>query len=73
MAVKPELLLALLDRALTEEMGVVITTTNPDYLVNLLGTYSRQLHPDAHANLSIARSSKVDEVFIIRKTTELDP
>lgn len=65
-----DLLFDLLNRALEEEMGLVIETNNPNYLVNKLSAVKRDL--DRYATLIIAVPSTPNTVMITKSTVELE-
>ena len=65
-----DLLFDLLNRALEEEMGLVIETNNPNYLVNKLSAVKRDL--DRYATLIIAVPSTPNTVILVKKSVELN-
>lgn len=67
---KPELLYDLLNRALTEEMGLVITTNNPHQLSMKLHEIKKSL--DRYAEIEIVAPSTPETIMLVRKSVELD-
>lgn len=67
---RPQLFLDLLDRALTEEIGLVVTTNNPKQLSDrLLETKKDQ---DQYAGLEICIPSTPNTVMIVKKSVDLE-
>ena len=69
MALREEIYLNLLDRALEEELGLVVETSNPSRLSHLLHDYSKL---DRYSSLAICVPSIPNHVFITQRTVELD-
>ena len=69
---KPELLVELLDRALGEELGLVIETNNPGTLQNELQRAKRELG-DQYKQLLVCIPSIGNHVFLTKLSVELDP
>ena len=67
---KPELLYDLLNRALEEELGVVITCVNPTRLNQCLINAAKDL--ERYATLTITVPSTPNTVMIVKRTVELD-
>jgi hypothetical protein len=67
---KPELLYDLLNRALEEELGMVISTNNPQRMSLDLHNLTRDM--PKYASLTITVPSTPDTVMIVKKTVELD-
>lgn len=67
---KPELLTELIQRALDEEMGLIIKTNNQTRLVQELTAAKKAL---GATELIVARPSSPEEVFLVKKSVELDP
>jgi hypothetical protein len=63
-------LFELLNRALTEEMGVVVDTTNAKQLSQNLHAITKGL--DRYADLTITVPSTPNTVIIVKKSVELD-
>lgn len=69
---KPELLIALLERAITEELGIAIETNNPDSLQVLLCNARRDYGQHGrYTDLVMAMSSTPNLIFITKSTVEL--
>ena len=67
---KPELLRSLLDRALEEELGLVIETNNPHQIeIKIHEVKKTTLKYDG---LIVAIPSTPETVFLVKKTVELD-
>lgn len=67
---KQELLYDLLNRALEEELGLVVSTNNPHQM-------SMKLHEikkshSRYADIEIAIPSTPDTIFLVKKSVELD-
>ena len=69
MALREEIYLNLLDRALDEELGLAVETNNPMRLSHLLHDYSKL---DRYSSLAICVPSLPNHVFITQRTVELD-
>ena len=67
---RPELLIEILDKALTEELGVVVETNNPHQLTMRFHEQTKDV--SKYAGLMICIGSKPDTVFISQKSVELD-
>lgn len=67
---RPELLIEILDKALTEELGVVVETNNPHSLTLKFHEYTKDV--SKYAGLMICIGSKPDTIFISQKSVELD-
>lgn len=67
---KRELLNNLIERAVGEEMGLVVKTNNP---VNLLVELRKARKELGIKGLIFARPSNESLVYIIKETVELDP
>lgn len=67
---KQELLFDLLNRALQEEMGLVVSTNNPHALTMKL--HEIKSSSERFANLEITVPSTPETVMIVKKTVELD-
>lgn len=65
-----QLLIDLLDRALGEEMGLVIKTNNPDRLSQYLHAVTKD-NP-RYASVSINVPSTQETVIIMKRTVELN-
>jgi hypothetical protein len=66
----PEIVYSLLNRALSEELGLVVECNNPRQLSEWLLNASRDL--EKYAPLMITIPSTPDTVIIVKKTVELD-
>ena len=67
---KPELLIDLLSRALTEELGLVVGTNNPHALTMKLHEI-RKANP-IFDNLELTVPSTPNTVMVVKKTVELN-
>lgn len=67
---KTELILDLLDRALGEEMGLVITTNNPDRMSKDIHAVTQGV--DKYKSLMITVPSTPETVMIVKRMVELD-
>lgn len=67
---KPELLYDLLNRALTEELGLVVTTNNPHRLT--LNLHDIKKAHSRYAEIEISVPSTPDTIFLVKKSVELD-
>ena len=67
---RPELLIEILDKALTEELGVVVETNNPHQLTMRFHECTKDV--SKYASLIVCIGSKPDTVFISQKSVELD-
>lgn len=72
MALKPELLHALFERASQEELGLVVETNNPKQLQITLDTYRKSNNLDEFRNLIVAVPSKENMIILVKKTVDLD-
>lgn len=70
-ALSDRTLSSILDRALTETIGIYIRTNNPSYMIALLGKARRDGGPQ-YEPLMFCRPSTPDTVFIVKKSVELD-
>lgn len=61
----------LLNRALEEEMGLVVETNNPGYARQQIMDHKKT--DERFRSLIIAIPSTENEVFIVKKSVELDP
>ena len=67
---KPELLRSLLDRALEEELGLVVETNNPHQIEIKIHEVKKTTHK--YDGLIVAIPSTPETVFLVKKTVELD-
>jgi len=67
---RPELLIEILDKALTEELGVVVETNNSHQLT--LRFHEQTKDTSKYANLQVCAGSKEGTVLIVQKSVELD-
>jgi len=67
---RPELLIEILDKALTEELGVVVETNNVHQLT--LRFHEQTKNVSKYDSLQICAGSKPDTVLIAQKSVELD-
>jgi hypothetical protein len=67
---KQELLYDLLNRALTEELGLVVTTNNPKALTCNLHELTKGIQK--YAPLILTIPSTLETVMIVKRTVELD-
>jgi hypothetical protein len=67
---RPELLIEILDKALTEELGVVVETNNSHALT--LKFHEQTRNVSKYDSLQICIGSKPDTVLITQKSVELD-
>ena len=67
---KPELLYDLLNRALTEELGLVVETNNPHQMSMHLHEIKRSA--DKFADIEITVPSTPNTVMLVKKSVELD-
>jgi hypothetical protein len=67
---RPELLIEILNKALTEELGVVVETNN---IHRLTTEFHMVINKNpTYANLIVCASSRADTVLITQKSVELD-
>lgn len=67
---KPELLFDLLNRALQEEMGLIVETNNPHALSLKLHEIKRA--GDRYAAIEITVPSTPNTIMLVKKSVELD-
>ncbi len=67
----PEIIQGLLDRAMDNELGVVIETNNTDEAFNKISVHRKDLDRKYEC-LIIARSSVPNQIIIYKKTVNLD-
>ena len=67
---KPDLLFPLLDRALTEELGLVITTNNPRYLMQKINNLRKGM--DKYKSLILTIPSTPETIIIAKETVDLE-
>jgi len=72
MALKPELLSALMERAMDEEIGLAVETNNPKQLQVTLADHRRTHGLTQYEGLLFTIPSVPNQVFITKKTVELD-
>jgi len=72
MALKPELLTALFEKAAEEELGLVIETQNPKQMQILLCHHRKEYGLTKFENLVVAIPSEPNTVFISKKSVDLD-
>jgi len=72
MALKPELLTALMERAMSEEMGLVVETNNAKQLQIILADHRRLYGLTQFEQLIFAIPSEPNMVFITKKSVDLD-
>lgn len=71
MAPHPSTYLLILNRAITEELGVVVPTNNITYLAERLYKAKRESGDPALADLGIIKAG-TDRLFVVRKSVELE-
>lgn len=67
---KQELLFELLNRALTEELGLVLTTNNPHQLS--LKLHEIKKSSSRFAEIEVTIPSTPDTIMLVKKTVSLD-
>lgn len=72
MALKPELLSALMERAMDEELGLAVETNNPKQLQILLANHRREHGLTKYEHLLFTIPSTPNTVFITKKSVSLD-
>jgi hypothetical protein len=72
MALKPELLTALMERAMEEEIGLAVETNNPKRLQITLDDHRRTQGLDQFRGLLFNIPSVPNQVFITKKSVDLD-
>lgn len=68
---KSELLTELFERASSLELGLVISTNNPDHLMKELHAHRKLV--GRWTDLMIATPSQPNLLFLVHKSVELDP
>lgn len=64
--------LPLLDRALAEEIGILVLTNQPEALKALIYKTRRTLRDPKYASLTIFTPPSGDKIFIAKKSVELE-
>jgi hypothetical protein len=72
MALKPELLTALMERAMEEELGLAVETNNPKQLQITLANHRNENGLDQFRGLLFNIPSVPNQIFITKKTVDLD-
>ncbi len=72
MSINPSLLQDLLERAMGEELGLVVECNNPHQTSMLVHTFIRESAPHYAEHLVITVPSTPDTIVICRRTVELD-
>ena len=70
--IKPELLTALMERAAESELGLIVETNNAKQLQILLANHRRDYGLRQFDSLIFALPSTENQVYITKKSVELD-
>lgn len=63
---------SLLDRALDEDLGIVVEINNPEALIQRIHTARKALNDPRYDSIMLCRTSNPEELFLIKKSVELD-
>lgn len=70
-AIAPATIHAIYERAISEELGLVIYTNNPVYLTEMIYRYRKTAGVPAFSDIAIIKPGP-DRIFLARKSVELD-
>lgn len=72
MALKPELLSGIMERAMQEEIGLAVETNNAPRLQQYLADHRKQYNLTEYESLLFVLPSTPNIVFVTKRTVELD-
>jgi len=72
MSLKPELLTNLFERAMAEELGLVVTTNNPKQLQFHLNNHRREYNLTIFADIIVCVPSEPNTVILVKKSVDLN-
>lgn len=71
-AIAPSTIHAIYTRAISEELGLVVFTTNPTYLAEMLYRNRKEFANPAFADIAIIKPGSGDRLFLAKKSAELE-
>lgn len=71
-ALSPATIHAIYERAISEELGLVVFTNNPIYLTDMLYRYRKTANEPSFADIAIIKPGTGDRLFLARKSAELE-
>lgn len=72
MSLKPELLTNLFERAMNEELGLVVTTNNPKQLQIRLDRHRQEYNLTIFSDILVCIPSTPETVILVKKTVDLN-
>lgn len=72
MSLKPELLTNLFERAMNEELGLVVTTNNPKQLQLRLDRHRQEYNLTIFSDILVCIPSTPETVILVKKTVDLN-
>lgn len=70
-ALAPATIHAIYERAISEELGLVIYTNNPNYLAEMIYRYRKSAGEPSFADIAIIKPGP-NRIFLARKSVELE-